>query len=166
MIEVIGDLFFYNPKPNKLEITPDNIDELINFKSTHGSVLRCVTTNGIVKASGSLVMGAGVAKEAARRFPELPHLLGQLVDEKGNHVFIIEKFGIASFPTKHDWKNNSDIDLIAQSCRELKWLSKKWDYVILPRVGCGLGGLDWDNQVKPVVETYLDEDKFIVVRSA
>ena len=166
MIELVADLFFYNPKPTNLESTPGSVEELLNFKPTHGNILRCVTTNGIVKPNGSLVMGAGVAKEAARRFPELPHLLGQLVDEKGNHVFIIEKFGIASFPTKHNWKNNSDMDLIVQSCRELKWLSKKWDYVLLPRVGCGLGGLEWDNQVKPVVGSYLDDDKFIVGRPA
>lgn len=150
MLEVVGDLFTYSPV-SVCETT---------------KVLRCVTTNGVVKANGNLVMGAGVAKDAARKFPDLPHLLGQLVDERGNHVFILDQFGVASFPTKHNWKDNSDLDLIQQSCRELLWLSKKWDYVILPRVGCGLGGLDWEQQVKPIVEKYFEDNKFIIVRSA
>jgi hypothetical protein len=34
--------------------------------------------------------------------------------------------------------------------------------VVMPRVGCGLGQLDWDNQVKPLLEMYLD-DRFWVV---
>lgn len=166
MQEILGDLFTFNPRTTPIEQTPDSVEDLLNFKPSYGKILRCVTTNGVVKNNGSLVMGAGVAKEAAKRFPELPHLLGQLVDERGNHVFVFDQFGVASFPTKHHWKENSDLQLIEQSCRELVWLSKKWDFVLLPRVGCGMGGLDWENEVKPLVSKYFTSDKFIIVRSS
>ena len=36
-----------------------------------------------------------------------------------------------------------------------------WETVVLPRLGCGLGQLRWDD-VKPILERYLD-DRFIVL---
>ena len=162
MLEIQGDLFTYNPRAIPLEATPNTVEELLAFSPSHGNILRCITTNGVVNKLGYLVMGAGVAKLAKRRFRELPYLLGQKIDERGNHVYIIDEYGMASFPTKHHWKDDSDINLIVQSCRELLHISKKWDYVILPRPGCGLGGLAW-NEVKPIISEILHQDKFIVV---
>ena len=161
MLEVTGNLFTYNPIETQL--TPNNMEELLNFKPS-SKILRCVTTNGIVKTNGDLVMGSGIAKEAKRWFRELPHILGDVVDSRGNHAYIIEKYGIASFPTKHHWKNNSDPNLIARSCREILHFGKKWEYILLPRVGCNNGGLGWE-QVKPILLTYFQNDKFIVVHS-
>lgn len=164
MREVVGDLFTYNPTPNNIEKTPDSVEELLAFRASHGNILRCVTTNAVIKPSGYLVMGAGIAKKAARRFPELPYLFAQKIDERGNHVHIIEKYGICSFPTKHHWKDPSDINLILRSCRELVCFTKKWDYVLLPRPGCNNGGLEWDT-VRAVIEPLLHNDKFIIVHS-
>jgi hypothetical protein len=163
MLEVIGDLFTYNPTSKPLQTAPNTVDELLQYKPSHGNILRCITTNGIVKSNGDLVMGAGIAKEASRRYMELPHIFGDKVDERGNHVYIIEKYGIASFPTKNHWRDPSDINLIAQSCRELVHFGKKWEYILLPRPGCGLGGLDWDKQVRPLISHYFKNDKFIIV---
>lgn len=162
MLEVLGDLFTYNPKLLPIEKTPDSVEALLSFKPSFGKVLRCITTCGVVSKNGYLVMGAGIAKDAKRKFMELPYIFGQNVDEKGNHFHIIKKYGVASFPTKHHWKEKSDINLIARSCRELLHFSREWDYVLLPRVGCNNGGLLWD-EVKPVVETYLHSDKFTIV---
>ena len=38
----------------------------------------CITTNGEVKINGQAVMGKGIAKEAANRFPELPEAFGRI----------------------------------------------------------------------------------------
>jgi len=162
MIEVIGNLFTYNPRTTPLEKTPDSVEDLLSFKPDFGKVLRCVTTCGVVNKKGYLVMGAGIAREAKRRFMELPYIFGQKVDEKGSHLHIVEKYGIASFPTKHHWKEKSDLNLIAKSCRELVHFSKKWDFVLLPRIGCTNGGLSWD-EVKPIVASYFHEDRFTLV---
>lgn len=126
----------------------------------------CITTNGVVKSNGELVMGAGIAKEASDRFPQLTRYFGSLVFLDGNipHCFITDKEKIIfSFPTKNNYKNKSVLYLIENSCKELKFLVdyNKLKKVILPRPGCGLGGLKWD-VVKPICEKYFDDRFFII----
>ena len=124
----------------------------------------CVTTNGIVCQTGA-VMGAGIAKEANMRY-HLSNKLGQMLDKNGNHVYdlgVYDNKHLVSSPTKNHWHDPSDIKLIKQSCRELVALAdaNNWTEVLLPPVGCGCGGLDFNNQVKPVIETLLD-DRFVI----
>jgi len=125
----------------------------------------CVTTNGIVKANGELVMGKGIALEAKQRCSYLSKRLGQLVTGLGNSVHPIgtEDCIIFSFPTKHHYKDNSDIELIKKSAVELvEWINKmNFKVIYLPRPGCGCGGLNWKD-VKKVLEPMLD-DRFIVI---
>jgi hypothetical protein len=132
---------------------------------------RCITTNGIIKKNGDAVMGAGLAKEAAIRYPQLPLLLGSALFSAGNRVHLLLPMKqtdwhhnwLVSFPTKNDWKDKSDMDLIAKSCKELVRMSDnmRWRKVLLPRVGCGLGQLSWDD-VRVVLEEFLD-NRFVVV---
>jgi len=141
----------------------------------------CIPTNGILKKNGELVMGAGIAKVAKEKFPKLPKILGDYVAQYGNKVFYCgEHNGLSylSFPTKHHWKDSSDIKLITESCKQLvrmvdkfgqcveiedgvQKLKQKWSTIVLPRVGCGLGGLKWSN-VSKILKNYLD-DKYYVI---
>ena len=41
--------------------------------------LFCITTNGTLNSKGNLIMGAGIAKEASRRMPELPKEAGECI---------------------------------------------------------------------------------------
>jgi hypothetical protein len=120
----------------------------------------CVTTNGIVKNDGAAVMGAGVALQAAEQFPGLPRQLAWKLKTFGNHVYAFLPYRVFTFPTKHDWKDPSKVELILQSCAELRQMSA--GKVYLPRPGCSNGGLDW-NEVKPLMQAALPEDWFIVV---
>ena len=126
----------------------------------------CITTNGIIKANGELVMGAGLAKKAKEKYPHLPKALGKVVSMHGNHVYYVKKqlepLYICSFPTKHDWRDKSDINLVIQSAKELVVLTTKmgWTRVYLTRPGCGLGGLDWQ-EIKPMLNQIFD-DRFII----
>ena len=73
--------------------------------------------------------------------------------------------GVISFPTKHHWRAKSDLKLIENSAEKLLNFAKiglVWKHIWLPVVGCGLGGLDWDTQVKPLLSSILD-DRFTVV---
>lgn len=126
-----------------------------------------ITTNSSVKKNGRAVMGAGCALEAKDRFADIDLVLGQMLARDGNHVAILSlgvgSLCIVSFPTKYNWFDKSDLTLIKRSARELAGLMTDLSVprVIMPRPGCGYGGLRW-SVVKPVLEPILD-DRFIVV---
>lgn len=133
---------------------------LWNFKAD----AYCITTNGIIKRDGRAVMGAGIALEALNRFPGIDERLGEYLNSEGNHVYILNYSPfVVSFPTKHDWRKPSSFSLIKQSAWELASLATdyNWSSVVLPRPGCGLGQLDW-NDVRPMLKDYLD-DRFTVI---
>jgi hypothetical protein len=122
-----------------------------------------ITTNGIVRKDGACVMGRGVARDAALRYPTLPFDLGHLLTKHGNHVFHLKRYKIITFPVKHHWREPADLDLIRQSAVELLTDSVTLapPEIYLVRPGCGNGQLDWED-VRPVLAPILD-DRFIVV---
>lgn len=120
----------------------------------------CITTNGIVKDNGALVMGAGIAKEALDMFPGIQFKLGEIVRKYGNIPAICGiKNGtrIVSFPTKNDFKDPSDIFLIKKSAQMIARITtdQNWGYVAIPRPGCGCGKLEWDD-VKKILNPIFD----------
>lgn len=132
----------------------------------------CITTNGFVKANGTCVMGRGCAREARDRFRGIDKHLGDLIKRHGNRPMKLQQFQrdpedsgtwIVSFPTKHVWADKSDPALIVDSATKLVAMADKfnWTSVVLPRPGCGNGGLDWD-AVRPLIESVLD-DRFTVI---
>ena len=128
----------------------------------------CVTTNGVVKYNGELVMGAGVAKQFANTFPMLPKLLGDKVSLYGNHVYHVGDVGntaILSYPTKHNYSDNSDLNLIIRSAKRLvKWVNQSGaKSILIPSPGTGLGGLD-KSLVYNALNDILDERFTIVTK--
>ena len=68
------------------------------------------------------------------------------------------------FCTKHHWSGPSDITLIE---RNLASLARDWDVLrieslAIPPVGCGLGGLDYKRDVRPLLLRYLSDERFDV----
>lgn len=150
----------------------------------------CITTNGFVKANGECVMGKGIALEIKKLFPEVPRLLGNLLKANGNRTQVVlepsmktNKVALVSVPSKPvsgicngsntvwpypvgafvaGFHMQSDINLIVTSLHQLVELTNQrgWTTVALPRIGCGNGGLDWD-EVKPIIQPLLD-DRFII----
>lgn len=144
---------------------------IFDLPITHdGSEAVCVTTNGMVKKDGHAVMGKGIAKEADDRYA-CSKQLGILLQQNGNHAYpltmVAEGFYLLSFPTKYDWRDNSDINLIAQSAKEIvrlcSMLGIKRCY--LPKPGCANGRLNWENQVYPVIANILDDRFTVVIRN-
>jgi hypothetical protein len=127
-----------------------------------GKAVIAVTTSGSVSRSGKAVMGRGVATQAALRFPDLPERLGLLLEQGGNHVHDVGE-GIVSFPVEVSAWACPELRLISQSARELRELAdlKGWEMVLVPRPGCGGGGLEWQ-EVRPLLEEYFD-DRFVVI---
>lgn len=125
----------------------------------------CIPTNGLVNSGGLAIMGAGLAKDAATRFPRLEEQLGRLLTNFGNQVFRFKKERLFIFPTKNDWRKPSSLSIIQKSCRQLKALVYVHNIhapIYLPKVGCGLGGLRWEN-VKPILNQELNSEQYIVI---
>lgn len=149
-----------------------------------------ITTNGFVKRDGSCVMGKGIAFEAKNRYPNIEFTLGRLITHHNGNVVQFLNDRIIAFPVKPDsirfdssrddvvrhmrdkfqhgtlipgWACKADIEIIRQSCLELRGLlSTDRRQVYMPRPGCGAGELDWERDVKPVVEPLLHLNKFKV----
>lgn len=70
---------------------------------------------------------------------------------------------IITFPTKHHWRDESDLELIRTSAEQLIDICEGRGITscYLTRPGCALGGLDWESQVRPLLEPILD-DRFII----
>lgn len=169
MREVVGDLWTWDDPPGSV-------------------VARVITTNGTVKKDGTAVMGAGVAEQAVELFGDgLPKWLGAQIAEFGNHMHAARPspsrpYWLLTLPVKKEWRNKADIGLIVQSAQQLHlWVLAMLDgggTIVLPRPGCGNGGLKWDI-VKPVLAPILDQpvrfktdaepvsigDRFVVVEN-
>lgn len=118
----------------------------------------CITTNGILKKDESLVMGAGIALQAARKFPDLPKIIGFYVKKNGNKPVFLSNYKLITFPTKNHWKDNSDIKLITQSAELIVEIVNylKLERILSPPPGCGNGNLKWE-KVKPILNKIFDE---------
>lgn len=134
------------------------------WDSQFDSYWRVIPINTVIKANGELVMGAGLAKEAARRYPDLPKILGEFYSLRYG-IYDLEKYKLFLFPTKRDWRKLSSVYLIDSGLNSLSFAGfTGHTKIVSPRLGCGLGGLDWEKQVKPLVEKYFaNDDNFIVV---
>lgn len=121
-----------------------------------------ITTNGSLTRDGRAVLGRGVARQAALRFPGLAEKLGRLLAEQGRHVFDLGS-GIVSFPVEETAWSQPDLRIIARSAEELRQLADRsgWQRVVVPRPGCGGGGLAWKD-VQPLLAPWLDE-RFTVI---
>lgn len=127
----------------------------------------CITTNGSVKKDGSAVMGRGCALEAKNRLPGLDKRLGTLLAEWGNHVGLLAHLGdkrLYSFPVKHHWKEKANLELVKNSATEIRKMAdlSQATRVVIPRPGCGNGGLQW-SQVKLLISEILSDERFMII---
>ena len=119
----------------------------------------CVTTNSILNSKGELVMGAGIALEAKKRYPELPTVFGCKVDKlgvRGQDYYILQHKNIIVFQTKRHYRDNSPIDLVSKSVNRLKFLATVFEDSIfgLPFPAINNGGLNRED-VLPMASLYL-----------
>lgn len=133
----------------------------------------CVTCNAVIKKSGELVMGAGIAKEFNYKLPGLAKYWGEkLIKLEKRHgckpLIMITKassFGLAFepllvyFKTKEHWQDQSFLSLIISSMEDLcDYIDLiGWKKILLPAPGCTNGGLSWENEVYPAIKHYLDD---------
>ena len=127
-----------------------------------GSAVLAITTNGSVTKDGRAILGRGVARQALLRYPDIQETLGRLLRQTGNHVHLLAP-GLISFPVEETAWALPDVRLIARSACELRLLadSEGWSRVVVPRPGCGGGGLMW-GEVRHLLAAHLD-DRFTII---
>ena len=146
-------------------------ESLFNL-TQHEHEAAVIATNGVVGKTGLAIMGKGQALEAAKRYSGLRAKLGKYLQEYGNRAFYMGVYqdgdhftSLVTFPTKDHYRNNSNLDLIIASTQQVKRIADKFELTKLyfPPVGCGLGRLDYEKQVRPILQKYLNDSRFVVV---
>ena len=127
-----------------------------------GRAVIAITTNGMTDRKGRAILGRGCAAQAKEKYADLPGILGNMLSRFGNHVHFLGR-GMVSFPVEHTPFENPDLRLIEQSARELVAMADRegWELVVLPRPGCGGGGMSW-REVGPLLARHLD-DRFLLI---
>ena len=108
-------------------------------------------------------MGAGIALEYKRRFPEMFNEYNNLCTS-GNlkigklHLWKDDNPWILNFPTKIHYSNPSKLDFIYKGLIEFTESYKNLGItsIAFPQLGTQLGGLNWEDRVKPLMYKHLE----------
>jgi O-acetyl-ADP-ribose deacetylase (regulator of RNase III) len=108
------------------------------------------------------VMGKGIAKEFKAIYPEMFRVyqglcereeltIGKLFLYRTPHKWIL------NFPTKRHWRQRSRVGDIEAGLKTFveRYAEHGLHSVAFPQLGCGNGELDWETQVRPLMERYL-----------
>ncbi|OJF94697.1 macro domain-containing protein [Alkalibacterium sp. 20] len=124
------------------------------FESPAQVIVNTVNTVG--------VMGKGIAKKYKQLYPDMYKQYREyceqgLLDIGKLWLYKDENKWILNFPTKKHWRNPSKIDYIEKGLKKfVSTYEEKGIYSIsFPQLGTGNGGLDWETEVKPLVDKYL-----------
>ena len=107
------------------------------------------------------VMGKGIALQFKQAFPENFRQYAKACragEVQPGRMFIVSTNNlfnpryIINFPTKRHWRNKSKIEDIEAGLQDLILQVKQLEIksIAIPPLGCGNGGLDWE-QVKPAI---------------
>ena len=109
------------------------------------------------------VMGKGIALEFKCRYPEMFELYKHACEKKqlypGKLMFWqAMDYGVLLFPTKENWRNPSKLEYIEKGLQKFvnTYGEKQIKSIAFPKLGCGNGGLAWED-VKPLMEKYLSK---------
>lgn len=128
------------------------------FESSDMCIVNPVNTVG--------VMGGGLALEFKKRYPHMFHVYTKHCKSGAlqvGRIMFYRAVGdtkiICLFPTKKDWRDPSQLDYVERGLKAFIQSYQEWDIksVSFPRLGCGLGGLNWEYHVQPLMEQYLNE---------
>jgi hypothetical protein len=112
------------------------------------------------------VPGAGLAKQWADKYPEQakvykdackpdadsrlsvehPILIGARNPANRDHFLYKDDFFFWMFPTKNHYREQSTYKMVHQGLIRLRSCLDSWNepgVIAIPKLGCGLGGLDW-----------------------
>lgn len=110
------------------------------------------------------VMGKGVAKTFKDIYPEMfseyQHLCETGQFQIGSlWLFKTSNKWVLNFPTKQHWRAPSKVEYIEAGLKKFVSVYPRFGITsaAFPKLGCGNGGLDWQNQVAPLMNKYLGD---------
>jgi O-acetyl-ADP-ribose deacetylase (regulator of RNase III) len=132
------------------------------IKLTQGDILKADAEALVNTVNCVGVMGRGIALQFRKAFPENFKAYKSACDKKQLHpgvmlVFELNRFQnpryVINFPTKRHWKGKSKIEDIESGLETLvkEVTKRKIRSIAIPPLGCGLGGLSWD-ELKPMIK--------------
>ena len=112
------------------------------------------------------VMGGGLALDFKRKYPEMYEVYKKHCAENKLTVSTLMFYKpknqeriICNFPTKIHWKNPSKLSYVESGL--IAFVNYYKDFNItsasFPKLGCGLGGLNWELEVRPIMEHHLNK---------
>ena len=109
------------------------------------------------------VMGKGIAKRFKQVYPDMFERYQELCENDNFDIgelwlYKTPNRWVLNFPTKRHWRARSQPEYIERGLR--KFVDTYHDHgitsVSFPLLGCGNGELDWETQVRPLMEQYLN----------
>jgi O-acetyl-ADP-ribose deacetylase (regulator of RNase III) len=138
------------------------ISNLDIFKSNADCIVNPVNTEGI--------MGKGLALAFKKNYPYM------FIDYKKNcdnntlligklHFFYENNKVICNFPTKKRWVDNSKLEYIELGLIELRKqiLEQEIKSITIPKLGCGLGNLEWKDVCNLIITNLDNLDCKIII---
>ncbi len=126
---------------------------------TDGDILTDPAEAIVIPVNTVGVPGAGLAKAWAKKDPDAADVYKSLC-EKGLvkvgeiNIIIHGDSRWIMFPTKEHWKHPSRLEWIEDGLVDLQPQVTGLESLAVPALGCGLGGLEWDD-VRRLMEIYL-----------
>ena len=124
------------------------------FSSPAKVLVNTVNTKG--------VMGKGIALRFKKIYPEMFTQYRQYCEtgkiDIGNlYLYRTENKWILNFPTKRDWRKPSRVEYIEAGLQKFTASFGEMGItsIAFPALGCGNGELNFESQVKPIMEFYL-----------
>ncbi|MFC6179762.1 macro domain-containing protein [Lactiplantibacillus daowaiensis] len=110
------------------------------------------------------VMGKGIALNFKKMYPDMFKQYqkfcenGQLTIGK-LWLYKTPNKWILNFPTKKNWRNKSKLSYIEAGLKKFveTYEERGITSIAFPQLGAGNGGLDWETEVKPLMEQYLSK---------
>jgi len=108
------------------------------------------------------VMGKGIANEFKQIYPDMFKRYRALCEKKQLKIgqlwlYKTSNKWILNFPTKMSWREKSRPEYIEEGLKKFvtTYDAKEITSISFPMLGCGNGELDWETQVRPLMEKYL-----------
>lgn len=114
--------------------------------------------------SSDFALGAGIAKTFRAKFPIFVERKQEMIRKfpraklSGLFSVVTKGYIIVNLVTKKNYWDKPTYDSMETSLRSLRQYLMRRPYitrVLMPRIGCGLDGLDW-SKVRAMIETILE----------